>query len=71
MSMKEEIDQALKTVKEGIREDEFNKELYFYGGKLALKKGIEQEAESMFKEALALDPGYLEAGHHIIKIVYA
>ena len=64
----EEIDQALKTVKEGIREDEFNKELYFYGGKLALKKGIEQEAESMFKEALALDPGYLEAAITLLKL---
>ena len=64
----EEIDQALKTVKEGIHEDEFNKELYFYGGKLALKKGIEQEAESMFKEALALDPGYLEAAITLLKL---
>ena len=36
----EDVDQALRTVKEGIHADEFNKELYFYGGKLALKKGL-------------------------------
>lgn len=64
----EDIDQALNTVKEGIREDEFNKELYFYGGKLALKKGAEGEAESLIKEALALDPGYLEAAITLLKL---
>lgn len=64
----EDIDQALKIVKEGIRADEFNKELYFYGGKLALKKGLEKEAESFFKEALALDPSYLEAAITLLKL---
>jgi tetratricopeptide (TPR) repeat protein len=53
----ENVDEALKTVKEGIRADEYNKELYFFGGKLALKKGLDEEAEEFFKEALALDPG--------------
>ncbi len=64
----EDIDQAIRIVKEGIREDEFNKELYFYAGKLALKKGIEPEAESFFMEALALDPGYLEAAITLLKL---
>ena len=64
----EDIDQAIRTVKEGIREDEFNKELYFYAGKLALKKGTEPEAESFFMEALALDPGYLEAAITLLKL---
>ena len=64
----EDVDQALRTVKEGIHADEFNKELYFYGGKLALKKGLEDEAEQFFKEALALDPGYLEASITLLKV---
>jgi tetratricopeptide (TPR) repeat protein len=64
----EDIDQALTTVKEGIHADEFNKELYLYGGKLALKKGLEGEAEEFFKEALALDPGYLEASITLLKV---
>jgi hypothetical protein len=46
-------------VKEGIKADEFNKELYFFGGKIALKSGLDEEAENLFKEALAIDPGYL------------
>ncbi|MEH6945864.1 tetratricopeptide repeat protein [Bacillus sp. JJ634] len=64
----ENVDEALKTVKEGIRADEYNKELYFFGGKLALKKGLDEEAEEFFKEALALDPGYLEATLTLLKL---
>lgn len=40
-----ELESGLKTVKEGIKYDEFNKDLFFYGGKLALKLGDEEEAE--------------------------
>lgn len=64
----EDLDQGLNVVKEGIRVDEFNKELYFFGGKLALKKGLEEEAEHFFKEALAMDPGYLEAAITLLKL---
>lgn len=64
----EELDKALKAVEDGIRADEFNKELYFYGGKLSLKKGNEQAAEKYFKEAIALDPGYLEATITLLKL---
>ncbi|MDQ7864021.1 hypothetical protein RCO48_31895 [Peribacillus frigoritolerans] len=34
----EDLENALKTVKEGIKADEFNKELYFFGGKNSLEK---------------------------------
>ena len=46
----EDIDQALRTVKEGIHADEFNKELYFYGGKLALKKGLEEKQNNFSRK---------------------
>ncbi|PLS16420.1 hypothetical protein CVD28_17895 [Bacillus sp. M6-12] len=65
----EELELSLKIVKEGIKADEFNKELYFFGGKVALKTGREQEAEDMFREALALDPGYLEAALTLMKLL--
>lgn len=64
----EDLNDALTTVKEGIRVDQFNKELAFYGGKLALKKGLEEQAEQFFKEALAIDPGYLEAAITLLKL---
>lgn len=57
----EELDSSLETVKQGIKHDEYSKELYFYGGKIALKLSKEPEAEEFLREALALDPGFSEA----------
>lgn len=57
----EMLDDAYKTVLEGIKQDEFNKDLYLYGGKLALKRGDEQKAEEHFREALAIDPEFIDA----------
>ena len=57
----EMLDDAYKAVKDGWKQDEFNKELYLFGGKLALKLGNEESAESHFREALAIDPEYTEA----------
>lgn len=57
----EQLEACMETVKEGLTLDAFNKELYFYGGKISLKRGNELEAEEMFREAIALDPGYSEA----------
>lgn len=62
------LKESLKTVKKGIQHDEFNKELYYYGGKIALKLQSQKEAEQLFLEALALDPGYVEAAITITDI---
>ena len=56
----EMIEDAFETVKQGIEQDEFNKDLYFYGGKLALKLPDEESAEKLLREAIALDPGFTE-----------
>lgn len=56
----EMIEEAFETVKLGIEQDEFNKDLYFYGGKLALKLPDEEAAEKLLREAIALDPGFTE-----------
>lgn len=54
------LEKCLETIKDGIKQDEFNKELYFYGGKIAMQLKRE-EAEKLLREAIALDPEYLEA----------
>lgn len=56
-----EHEKGLQVLLEGMRYDEYNKDLYLFAGKLALKTGNELEAEKMFREALALDPELTEA----------
>lgn len=58
---------AYNTIKEGIKQDEFNKELYFKAAKMALKLNHQEEAVAYFRESIALDPGYLEAGITLAK----
>jgi tetratricopeptide (TPR) repeat protein len=57
----DELQNSFDVIMDGIKQDEFNKELYFYGGKIALKIGNDEKAIQLFREALALDPGYLDA----------
>lgn len=57
----EMLQEAYETVLEGLKHDEFNKELFLLGGKLALKNGNEEGAEKHFREALAIDPEFAEA----------
>ncbi|KQL55440.1 hypothetical protein AN964_09500 [Heyndrickxia shackletonii] len=65
----EDVKQALETVKAGLKVDEFNKELYQFGGKIALKSGEEALAEDYFRNALALDPGYIDAAITLNKLL--
>ncbi|HZG72191.1 MAG TPA: tetratricopeptide repeat protein [Chondromyces sp.] len=64
----EELESALEAVKDGLKQDEFQKELHFIGGKISLKLGKEEEAEAFLREALALDPEYSEAGLTLNKL---
>ncbi|MDF2902588.1 MAG: hypothetical protein K0S25_226 [Bacillus sp. (in: firmicutes)] len=57
----EEIEKSFDTISQGIRFDEFNKDLYHFGGKIALKLGEEEKAEKLLREAIALDPGFMDA----------
>ncbi|MEO2076398.1 MAG: tetratricopeptide repeat protein [Bacillus sp. (in: firmicutes)] len=66
----EELENSLEAVKEGIKQDEFNKELFFYGGKIALKLGMVEEAEHYIRESLALDPGFTEAALTLNKLFF-
>nr|WP_263325911.1 tetratricopeptide repeat protein [Neobacillus sp. Marseille-Q6967] len=64
----EELENSLTAVQEGIKQDEFNKELFFYGGKISIKLGKIDLAEKYFRESLALDPGYTEAALTLNKL---
>lgn len=52
---------AYELFKRGISRDEFDKALQLAAGKSALKIGLPEQAETYLKEALVLDPEYVEA----------
>src|SRR6185312_4520311 len=56
-----EDEKAYETFLDGIKRDEYDKELQLSAGKCALKLGRTEDAENHLKEALALDPEYMEA----------
>ncbi len=61
-------EEAFETAKEGIGVDEFNKELYLSAAKAALKTKRHSDAKDLLREALALDPGYIEAVHTLLAL---
>ncbi|WP_210469183.1 lipopolysaccharide assembly protein LapB [Sporosarcina sp. 6E9] len=54
-------EKAYQMFQNGIKRDEFDKELQLSAGKCALKMGQPEKAETHLKEALALDPEYVDA----------
>ncbi|MFK2824206.1 tetratricopeptide repeat protein [Bacillus sp. B190/17] len=66
----EELEKGVEAAKEGLRQDEFQKELYFIAGKLSLKLGKEEEAEEFLRSALVLDPEFSEAGLTLNKLLF-
>lgn len=61
-------EEAMAAAKEGIKQDEFNKELYLFAAKLSLKLKNDSDAELLLQEAVALDPGYVEAAHVLLSV---
>lgn len=53
--------EAYKTAVDGLKIDEFNKELYFLAGSLAHQLNDEAGSEKWVREAIALDPDYKKA----------
>lgn len=64
----EDLENSFRAIQDGLRYDEYNKELYFLGGKIALKLGDEENAEQLLRQALALGPEYIEAALTINKL---
>ncbi|ANB59287.1 tetratricopeptide repeat protein [Anoxybacteroides amylolyticum] len=56
-----DVTKSYEIAKEGLLVDEWNKELLFYAGKIALKLGNEEEAETYLQKAVDIDLGYVEA----------
>ncbi|HYK74453.1 MAG TPA: tetratricopeptide repeat protein, partial [Pseudoneobacillus sp.] len=56
-----ELEECFEAIQQGLKQDEFNKDLFYYGGKIALKLAREDEAERLLRESIALDPGFTEA----------
>ncbi|QKY69199.1 lipopolysaccharide assembly protein LapB [Lentibacillus sp. CBA3610] len=64
----EMINEAYETAKQGLKVDEFNKELYFFAGSLAHQSGNDDESEKWVREAVTLDPDYKEAILFLIEL---
>lgn len=68
--IKEEMkEEAYDIIKEGLKIDEFNKELYFMAGKLANEFGELDNSKSYMREAITLDNDYKVAVIFLINIL--
>lgn len=63
------LQEAYETVLQGIKVDEFNKELYFLAGVLSRKLGEDKSGEEYVRQAIALDPDYKEAVLYLIEFL--
>lgn len=63
-----ELEKSFEAVSQGLHYDEFNKDLFFYGGTLAIRLGYEEEGIDLFRNALALDPEFIEAALALSKL---
>lgn len=60
-AMQEDNKRAYAAIKEGLVRDEYDKSLFLFAGKMALKNSLPEEAIHYLQEAIALDPEYMEA----------
>lgn len=60
-AMQEDNKRAYAAIKEGLVRDEYDKSLFLFAGKMALKNSLPDEAIHYLQEAIALDPEYMEA----------
>jgi tetratricopeptide (TPR) repeat protein len=64
----EMLDEANKTIIEGLKIDEYNKELYIYSGKLAMKLNHQSKGKQMLEKAIELDHESVEASFLLTRI---
>ncbi|ANU23009.1 tetratricopeptide repeat protein [Planococcus donghaensis] len=70
-NMAEEYQPAYQAISEGLARDEFDKELFLFAGKLALKLGKSEEGVEHLRQAIALDPEYMEAIYTLVSYFHA
>ncbi|MFJ7734829.1 tetratricopeptide repeat protein [Lysinibacillus sp. NPDC097287] len=68
-AMTEDNKKAYAAIQEGLKRDEYDKSLFLFAGKMALKNSLPQEAEGYLREAVALDPEYMEAVLALISVL--
>ncbi|WP_029986844.1 tetratricopeptide repeat protein [Lysinibacillus fusiformis] len=68
-AMTEDNQKAYAAIQEGLKRDEYDKTLYLFAGKMALKNSLPVEAEQYLREAIALDPEYMEAVLALISVL--
>ncbi|MBC1482426.1 tetratricopeptide repeat protein [Listeria sp. FSL L7-1509] len=66
-----EPEKAIEVLKDGLSQDEFNKELFLEAGKLAVTLRLPEEAEEFFRQAIVLDEEYSEAIIQLNKLLLA
>ncbi|TWT07629.1 tetratricopeptide repeat protein [Planococcus sp. CPCC 101016] len=71
LNMAEDYEAAYQAISEGIARDEFDKELYLFAGKLAMKLGKADEGVGHLRQAIALDPEYMEAIYTLVSYFHA
>lgn len=70
-AMQENNKKAYTTIIEGLKRDEYDKSLYLFAGKMALKNGFFDETEQHLREAIALDPEYMEATITLMSLFFS
>ncbi|MFJ7696887.1 tetratricopeptide repeat protein [Lysinibacillus fusiformis] len=68
-AMTEDNQKAYAAIQEGLKRDEYDKTLFLFAGKMALKNSLPVEAEQYLREAIALDPEYMEAVLALISVL--
>ncbi|MGE7793454.1 tetratricopeptide repeat protein [Lysinibacillus fusiformis] len=68
-AMTGENQKAYAAIQEGLKRDEYDKTLYLFAGKMALKNSLPVDAEQYLREAIALDPEYMEAVLSLISVL--
>ncbi|MCG5102915.1 tetratricopeptide repeat protein [Oceanobacillus alkalisoli] len=55
------VQEAFEVVEKGLKQDTFNKQLYFLAGTIARQLNNDSASEEYIREAIAIDPDYKEA----------
>ena len=63
------LDEAMDALESGMKVDEVNDELYYFAAKLSLKLGNRDQAKTLLKKTLTLNPESTKANHMLLSIL--